>query len=169
MGKESEKKSLEKKKNKRADRLKDSNIKETLDFFMPEQQKWCARCTLCKEERFHRRSLDMLVTKVTGKPTGSREEDRSPEKVLSSRWGNTEGKQWQIEAVISTWEKETGLPCSEKERILKDMGLNGIKWNMGLHEMLLQNNNFPWYNFASLFFKERKHGRSIPFGFNNTW
>lgn len=39
MGKESEKKSLEKKKNKRADRLKDSNIKETLDFFMPEQQK----------------------------------------------------------------------------------------------------------------------------------
>lgn len=79
MGKESEKKSLEKKKNKRADRLKDSNIKETLDFFMPEQQKWCARCTLCKEERFHRRSLDMLVTKVTGKPTGSREEECSPE------------------------------------------------------------------------------------------
>lgn len=90
-------------------------------------------------------------------------------RVLSSRWGNTEGKQWQIEAVISTWEKETGLPCSEKERILKDMGLNGIKWNMGLHEMLLRNNNIPWYNFASLLFKERKRVRSIPFGFNNTW
>lgn len=53
--------------------------------------------------------------------------------------------------------------------MIKDMGINGIKWSIQLHEMFLQHDIFLWYNFVSLFLKERKCGRCNLCDVNNTW